>query len=197
MPGYDDHDLERRLREQRSEASEEFVENLSADLRSRRHPSARPRLTLAFALSIALLVSLVAFGGVGAASSALHSSAAVVRSAVGNEPQKARGSQSHSPPAKHQYYEKVVICSPSIRYVRSFTWVTVEKWVWKTEWKNGHKRYYRVKVPVQVKQWDRTKTVEYSADRVSAKNVPELVAKGAVYPVPTGGCSTLNHPTAT
>ena len=83
MPEYDDHDLERRLREQRSEAGDEFVDRIAAGVRSRRASSPRPRLTLAFALSLAVLVSLVAFGGVGAASSAFQSSTAAVRSAVG------------------------------------------------------------------------------------------------------------------
>ena len=75
MPGHDEHDLERRLREERPEARDEFVQSLAAEVRGRRsHPSARPRLTLAFALSLALLVSMIAFGAVGAAKDAVSSS---------------------------------------------------------------------------------------------------------------------------
>lgn len=113
MPGRDDHDLERRLREQRAEAREEFVQNAAADVRSRRLPSARPRLTLAFALSLALLVSLIAFGGVGAASSALHSSATAVRTAVGSDTHKPRGGKAHkTTPAHSQYHAKATVCYP-------------------------------------------------------------------------------------
>ena len=57
MPGYDDHDLERALRAQRPEARDEFVQNLAAAVRSRRHSAPRPRFGLAFALS-SILVSL-------------------------------------------------------------------------------------------------------------------------------------------
>ena len=83
MPGHDDHDLERRLREQRPVARDEFVQGLAGKVRdSRSHPSARPRLTLAFALSLALLVSLVAFGGIGAAKNAVSASTSTIKSAI-------------------------------------------------------------------------------------------------------------------
>ena len=36
------------------------------------------------------------------------------------------------------------------------------------------------------------KTLKYVTKRVSARSVPSLVSKGAIYPVPAGGCSTLN-----
>lgn len=194
MPGHDDHDLERRLREHRAEAHEEFVQGLAADVRGRRHPSPRPRLTLAFALSAALLVSLVAFGGVGAASNAIHSSAAAVRSAVG-EPHKARGSKSHSTPANKQYHQKVSICQPGVQHVVTYTWVTKDKWVWKWEGRKHHRHKVLVKVPVKVKV--RTHTIAYSEKLVSEKRVPDLVAKGAVYPVPAAGCSSLDTGGAT
>jgi hypothetical protein len=32
----------------------------------------------------------------------------------------------------------------------------------------------------------------YVARRVSARSVPSLVSKGAIYPVPARGCSSLN-----
>jgi hypothetical protein len=192
MPGHDDHDLERRLREQRSEAHEEFVQNLSAEVRGRRSASPRPRLTLAFVLTGAMLVSLVAFGGVGAASSAIHSSASAVRSAVG-EPHKARGSKSHSTPATKQYHQKVSVCYPGVHYTVTYTWVTKDKWVWKWEKKQNHRGHWiRVKVPVQVKVKERVKTISYFKKTVSDKRLPDLVAKGAIFPVPAEGCSSLD-----
>ena len=75
-------------------------------------PRAR-RFGLAFALSLSILVSLFAFGGVGAASSALHSSAAAVRSAVGDDNGKGRG-VAQGTPSDRQYHHTVFICLPSI-----------------------------------------------------------------------------------
>jgi hypothetical protein len=145
MPGHDDHDLERALRAQRPEARDEFVHNLAAAVRSRRHSAPRRRFGLAFALSLSIPVSLFAFGGVGAASSALHSSAAAVRSAVGDDNGTGSGVQ-HGTPSDHQYHHTVLICLPKHHVTR----------------------------------------------RVSEGSVPALVSRGAVYPVPAGGCSSLN-----
>ena len=127
---------------------------------------------------------LIAFGGVGAASSAIHSSAAAVRTAVGDS-HKARGSKSHSTPATKQYHQKVTVCYPQVHYVVTHTWVTKDKWVWKWEKKPGHRGHWvRVKIQVQVKVKVKTRTLSYSEKRVSDKRVPDLVAKGAVYPIP-------------
>ena len=153
MPGHEDHDLERELRAQRPEARDEFVQHLATALRSRRHSSPRPRFGLAFALSLATLVSLVAFGGVGAASDALHSSAAAVRSAVGDGNGKGRDVE-QGKPSHDQYHSKVLICLPK------------------------HHKHHQV--------------LRYVTRRVSNRSVPSLVSKGAIYPVPAGGCSSLN-----
>ena len=112
MPGHDDHDLERALRAQRPEARDEFVQDLAAAVRSRRHSAPRPRFGLAFALSLSILMSLFAFGGVGAASSALHSSAAAVRSAVGDDNGKGMG-VAQGTPSDRQYHHTVFICLPA------------------------------------------------------------------------------------
>jgi hypothetical protein len=119
----------------------------------RRHRSPRPRLGLAFAVSLALLVSLVAFGGVGAASSALHSSAAAVRSAVGDGNGKGRENE-QGKASLDQYHSKVFICLAK------------------------HRKHHNA--------------LAYVARRVSARSVPSLVSKGAIYPVPARGCSSLN-----
>ena len=146
MPGHDDHDVERALRAQRPEARDEFVQDLAAAVRGRRHSAPRPRFGLAFALSLSILVSLFAFGGVGAASSALHSSAAAVRSAVGDNGKG--GVVERGTPSDRQYHHTVFICLPqALRYVTR---------------------------------------------RVSEGSVPALASRGAVYPVPSGGCSSLN-----
>jgi hypothetical protein len=156
MPGHDDHDLERGLRAQRPEARDEFVQNIAAAVRSRRQSSPRPRLGLSVALSLAILVSLVAFGGVGAASSALHSSAAAVRSAVGDGNGKGRDVE-QGKPSHDQYHSKAFVCLPK------------------------HHKHHK-----------HHKALAYVTRRVSDRSVPSLVSKGAIYPVPAGGCSSLN-----
>jgi hypothetical protein len=153
MPGRDDHDLERGLRAQRPEARDEFVQNLAAAVRSRRYRSPHRRFGLAFALSLGILVSLVAFGGVGAASSALHSSAAAVRSAVGDGNGRSRENE-QGQPVHDQYHSKVFICLAK------------------------HRKHHHA--------------LAYVTGRVSARSVPSLVSKGAIYPVPARGCSSLN-----
>jgi hypothetical protein len=154
MPGHDDHDLERRLRDQRPVARDEFVQGLASKMRSGSHPTARPRLTLAFALSLALLVSLVAFGGVGAAKNAVSASTSSVRTAVGDDSGKSRGSKSDDESPSHkQYHGQVKICYP-------------------------HKQ---------------ERSIIYKEKTISQSQIAHFVAKGAVYPVPAGGCSTLDH----
>jgi hypothetical protein len=206
MPGHDDHDLERRLREQRPVARDEFVQGLAAKTRSSRsHPTPRPRLTLAFALSLALLVSLVAFGGVGAAKNAVSSSASSVRSAWGDNGHKrhhGKGDDGNGSPAHHQYHGKVEICFPKTKYVVTYHYVTVTKTVYKVKWhwvkRKHHGHWVKVKIPVvityQKKVRERVKTIVYRDKTVRQSEVPFLVSKGAVYPVPAGGCSTLDHP---
>ena len=201
MPGFDDHDVEPRLRDERPEAREEFVEGVAAKVRAQRHPSARPRLTLAFALSLALLVSFVAFGGVGAASSALHSSTSAVKSAVGKAP-KSRGSKAPSTPAKHQYKPKVPICLPKYRVayqdvsVTKYRWVTTSEYKW--VWKNGQKKLVKVKVrtkvPYQVLKKVRVKTVVYTETLIPQASVPKYVSKGAIYPVPAQAAHLRERP---
>jgi hypothetical protein len=155
MPERDRHDLERRLRDARSEPDAQFVQRVTASVGRRQHSTPRPRLTLAFAVTMALLASMIAFGGVGAAKNAINSSTSAVRSAVGESAGKHSNSGSHEPFAK-QYHRKVLIC-----------------------WPKHHKRHVEL----------------YVTRRVSARSVPSLVSKGAIYPVPVGGCSSLqsNH----
>jgi hypothetical protein len=194
MQPKDDHELERMLNDRRSQARPEFVEHLAASVPGR-HPSARPRLTLAFALSVALLVSLVAFGGVGAASSALRSSTSAVKSAVGKANESRGGSSSTSAaPAKKQYHPKVDVCYPRFKYVITYVEVEKTKWVWKTETKNGKTVRVHVKVTYLVKQPVKSKTTSYETKTVSDRRVPSLVSKGAVFPVPAGGCSSVSVP---
>ncbi len=191
MPGHDEHDLERRLREERPEARDEFVQSLVAEVRGRRsHPSARPRLTLAFALSLALLVSMVAFGGVGAAKDAVSSSTQTVRHAIGDGGGK-DGRKHHDDgedPAHHQYHPKVDICVARVHYVYTY------KWVWKQDDERQspevrkHRKHHGHLVRVRV----RIRVIVYETERVPQTRVPELVSHGAVYPVPAGGCETLN-----
>jgi hypothetical protein len=154
MAGHDDHDLERRLRDERIEPDAQFVQRVAATVRGRQHPTSRPRLTLAFALTTALLTSMIAFGGVGVAKNAINSSTSAVRSAVGESGSKHLKSGSHEPFHK-QYHRKVFICLPK-----------------------HHKHHL--------------KALGYATRRVSARSVPSLVSSGAIYPVPAGGCSSLN-----
>ena len=118
MPGHDEHDLERRLREERPEARDEFVQSLAAEVRGRRsHPSARPRLTLAFALSLALLVSMIAFGGVGAAKDAVSSSTDTVKHAFGDEAARRSTGITTTGARRRSVQHKVPICVPEVHYV--------------------------------------------------------------------------------
>jgi len=194
MP-HDDHDLERELRAHRSEPREEFTENLAADVRGRRsHPSPRPRLTLAFALSLALVVSLAAFGGVGLASNAVHATTSAVKSATGTSTSRGGTSSSSNTTsaAKKQYHQKVDICYPITKTVVSYELVTVDKWVWK--WDSKLHKKVKVKIQVRKKQLVRTKVVSYLQKTVSLSQVPVLVSKGAIYPVPRDGCWKASHP---
>jgi len=189
MPDHEECDLESRLRRERSEPTDEFLQQVAATVHGRgrtahgqSRTAARPRAMFAVASSAGLFVALFAFGGVGVASSALRSSSSMVKAAVGDSPahnSRGGGSSSSQTPAKTQYHQKVFICRAKIRYVYTYKWIVVEKWSWKS---GRHVQRVRVKVVV------------YVPYRVSAKRVPALVAKGAVYPVPTGGCSSLNHP---
>ena len=208
MAGHDDHDLERRLREQRPVARDEFVQGLAAETRSRSYPSARPRLTLAFALSLALLVSLVAFGGVGAAKTAFHSTTSSLSQAWGgrsHDHKGDKGDKGDGSPAHHQYHSKVDICYPKTKYIITWKTVTITKTVWRWQWQSDSKwqsekkwrhHGHKVKVPVTITftKHIRVKTpvTIYFDKRVPQSEVPFLVSKGAVYPVPAGGCDTLN-----
>lgn len=157
MPGHDDHELERGLRAQRPEARDELVQSIAAAGRSRPRAPWRSRFGLAFALSLAILTGLVVFGGVGAASSALHSSSAAVRSAVGDGDGTDREFE-QGKPSHDQSHSKVAICLPE------------------------HSKHHAA--------------FKYLTRRVSARSVPSLVSEGAVYPVPSGGCSSLNGTSA-
>ena len=217
MPGHDDHDLERRLREQRPVARDEFVEGLAAKTRSSRsHPSARPRLTLAFALSLALLVSLVAFGGVGAAKNAVSSSASSVRSAWGDNGHKKHhgkgdDNDGNGSPAHHQYHGKVQICFPKTKYVVTYHYITVTKTVYKVKWhwvkRKHHGHWVKVKIPVvityQKKVRERVKTIVYREKTVRAEqgSVPRLQGRRVpgpgrwlLHPRPSGDQLNLIDP---
>lgn len=196
MPAQDDNELERRLREHRAEPREEFTTRLASSVDGRRHPSPRPRLTLAFALSLAVLVSLFAFGGVGLASNAMHATKSAVKSATGKQTTSRGGTSAAAKKtaAHRQYHVKVAICYPLRRWSASYVWVTKHKWVWK--WDAKQQKKVKVKTEVRIKKLVRTKAVAYIAKTVSDKQVPWLVSRGAVYPVPPNGCWTLtNQPT--
>lgn len=189
------------LRDERPEAREEFVGSVVAEMGADRYPSARPRLMLAFALSLALIVSLVAFGGVGAASSALHSSTSAVKSAVGKAPES-RGGKAPSTPAKHQYKPRVSICLATygVAYreesVTKYRWITTYEFKW--VWKNGQKKLVKVKVhakvPYQVLKKVPFKTIVYTETVVPEASVPKYVSKGAIYPVGSSGCPSPSTP---
>jgi hypothetical protein len=183
----DDRNLEGRLRDERQDAPEEFVQTLAHEVRSRRDVSARsrPRLTLAFALSLALLISAISFGGVGAASNALHSSTSSVRAAVADKPAKM---QKRASSAATQYSAKVSICYPIYRWTIADKWISKYKWIWKAEKKSGRETKHLIKQPYLVKVHHKVKVVTYKTKLVSPKQVARLVAKGAIYPVPDGGC---------
>jgi hypothetical protein len=189
MNGEHDRDLESRLRAERREARVEFVQDVSSRVQIRRSASAsgRPRISLALALSLALLVSAIAFGGVGAASNALHSSADSLKAVVNKKP--GPSIEKHTSPATKQYSPKVAICYPVWRWTIKYKWIEKEKWVWK---KDGQGHKHRVKVTFPVKVRYKVKTITYVVKRVSAKQVARLVAKGAIYPVPAGGCPHIS-----
>ena len=207
MPGHDDHDLERRLREQRPVARDEFVQGLAAKTRSRSHPTARPRLTLAFALSLALLVSLVAFGGVGAAKNAVSSSASSVRSAwaatgtSGTQGRQRRQRLAGASSVPRQGADLL----PEGQVRRHLPLRDGHEDGLQVEVAVGQaaapSHWVKVKVPVvityQKKVRERVKTIVYREKTVQQSKVPFLVSRGAVYPVPAGGCSTLDHPDTT
>ena len=154
MPGHDEHDLERRLREQRVEASSDFVQSLAADVQGRSHPSARPRLTLALALSLALVTSMVAFGGVGAASSAWHSA---VRGHFNDGRGHGHGhGHGHKPPSHDQYHGKVKVCYPHKSYVITYVDKTVYRKhvTWKVVWKRGKHGHHGHWKHVKIVTWE-------------------------------------------
>jgi hypothetical protein len=192
MPQFDDSDLERRSRSERSSAREEFVQRVGAQVDRQRPHSQRPRMTFAIALSLALLVSLVAFGGVGAASEALQSSTSAVKSAVGKSAGiRGGGPATQTPAVKKQYHPKVEVCYPRTHVAITYTTITKYKRVWKTVTKDGKKIRVLVKASYLVKVPDKTKVTTYESKKVSEQRVPGLVSRGAVYPLPAGGCSSL------
>ncbi len=190
MPGHEEHDLERRLREERPEARDEFVQSLAADVHGRRsHPSARPRLTLAFALSLALLVSMIAFGGVGAAKDAVSSSTDTVKHALGDD----EGEHHHHPtrkPSDDEYNTKVLICVPEVHYVYTREAGRRAPVLRRAQLPQGAQTPHAPRARASPSHPD-----DRLRDRArSASRVPHLVSEGAVYPVPAGGCSSLNQP---
>jgi hypothetical protein len=184
-----EHDLEGRLRDERHDAREEFVRTLAESVRSRRLASrrSRPRVTLAFALSLALLVSLLAFGGAGMASGALHSSTSAVRAAVGERQSSARGQTRPLTPASEQYNEKVPICIPETHYVTTFKLVTIYRWV-------GHGTHRHL-VARTVRIRTRALVTTYREKLVHMTQVPRLISRGAIYPVPSAGCASIRSTT--
>jgi hypothetical protein len=185
-----EHDLEGRLRDERHDAREEFVRTLAESVRGRRLAArrSRPRVTLAFALSLALLVSLVAFGGVGVASSALHSSTSAVRAAVGEGQSSARGQTRPATPAREQYNEKVPICIPETHYATTYKLVTFYRWV-------GHGEHRHL-VAHTVKVRTRALVTTYKEKLRHMTEVPRLISQGAIYPVPAAGCASIGAKTA-
>jgi hypothetical protein len=113
LPGHDDHDLERELRDEPLEARKEST-------------LAEARWILAVALSLPLVAGVVAFRGLGTVSKALRtgvlgalkqvrdSSTAALRSAVGESSSKHLPNGSHEP-CQEQYHSSAFICLPNVQ----------------------------------------------------------------------------------
>ena len=110
MKRFRDDAPERRLRQSRPEAREDFVYSLAERVRRDRRPSRRGAFGIAFAgaLTAALLASLASVGGLGyaagSAKSAWH--------AVTHKPKHKATNTGHGTrtPAQSQYGHKVLIC---------------------------------------------------------------------------------------
>jgi hypothetical protein len=112
-------DLDARLRADRPAARDEFVSALAVRVESRR-PVSRRSLGLAIALTVVMVVSLSAFGGMGYASRAIadgYSSATKVIKKTIKRPQPtyikaSKSKQSGQTPAKFQYNGGFHGCTP-------------------------------------------------------------------------------------
>ena len=112
LPGQDDHNLERELRDECVEAREEST-------------LAEARWTLKVALSLLLVAGVVAFRGLGTVSKAMRvgvlgalkqgrdSSIAALRSAAGESSRKHLPNGSHEP-FQEQCHSSVFMCLPNV-----------------------------------------------------------------------------------
>jgi hypothetical protein len=109
-------ELERQLRAGRPEPRSEFVHALADNVSGRSRRSARLRVGFAGAISVAAVVSLSAFGGLGYAASAAKHAAdqaqAVVTGATNDAGQNnSSGEDANSvSSAQGQYGKKVTVC---------------------------------------------------------------------------------------
>lgn len=104
--------IERQLREDRPQPSDELIRRIAEDVSGRR---ARRRLdlVLAFTLTMLLAVAFALTGGIGYASSAASKGTTAISQLVSGKgsgkPAKNKAQQSNGPSAK-QYKPKVLIC---------------------------------------------------------------------------------------
>ena len=104
-----DDELERELRSNRPEPRAEFLASMVDRVeRGRRSTAPRMRLGFAAALTMGILISLAAFGGLGYASSAAKSIAHVATKLV--TPSKPHATQQQLSSAAAQYSKKITIC---------------------------------------------------------------------------------------
>jgi hypothetical protein len=200
LPGHDDHDLEQRLREERVEANSETT-----------LPKVRWILKVVLALAMAAGVmeysGVGKYSGAGAVSHALRenvlgaleqardSSIAVLRSA-GGESVSGLGAVASKVGAVPKALGGDVVGAlqqahaSSTAALRSAVGVSVSRRVQNGGQEPFHKQYYgKVFICLPNVHEDPGKAVVFVTRSVSDRSVPSLVSRGAIYPVPDGGCS--------
>jgi hypothetical protein len=224
LPGHDDHDLARRLREERAEASEESTppeaseestppeaseestppetsEESTPPETSEESTAAEAQWILKVGLALALVAGIAAFSGVGNVSTALRrdvlgalqqaraSSAAAIRSAVGNSVSGLGAVASKVGAAPTALGGDVLnalqqASDSSTAAIRSAVGESTGK-----QFQNGSpaafRKQYHSKVSICLQSGN---ALVYVTRNVSARSVPSLVSNGAIYPVPAGGC---------
>jgi hypothetical protein len=185
LPGHDDPELEEGLHEEPVDAGEEMT--LS---------EARWALAVVV-LFLAVLASWVAFSGVGSVSNtfreqflgplrqAANSSVAALRSAVGESADKVGAVAGTIGAVSNSVSGDVVgalqqAVDSSTAAIDSATGGTANAQSPSRSPAPADKQYH-TKVSICMTQ-------EHLASRVSARSVPTLVSKGAIYPVPGSGC---------
>jgi hypothetical protein len=186
LPEHDDQDLERRLREEPVEADEEMS-------------LAEARWLLKITVALALVAGVVAFSGVGTVphllprgvlrvlEQARDSSTAALRSAVAESASGLGGVASKVAAVPNALGRDVVGAlrqarDSSTAALRSAVGEPASRHVQNGSPEPFHKQYHS-KVFICLPN-----ALAYVTRSVSARSVPSLVSKGAIYPVPAGGC---------